>query len=201
MADRPQAVSERAWTVIERLAAEDAAQRAAGLPSSARTRNVDPNTGLFLRISVLSLRPRLIAEIGSSNGLSTLWLASAAQECGGRVIGTEVIPSRAAEANAHLAAAGYASIAQVRVGDARSTLDGLEEVIDFVFLDAEKDDYVDHLLAIWPRLRVGGVVVADNVVSHDCSTYQSMLRARADAETMTLPLDRGLEWTIKRPAP
>ncbi|MBA3643125.1 MAG: DUF1442 domain-containing protein [Chloroflexia bacterium] len=182
--------------VLRRLYASDAAQRAAGLPSSQRTRNVEYETGLFLKLVARSLNAKSVVEIGSSNGVSTVWLARGLP-ADGTITGTEILPERAAEANANLAEAGLANVARIVAGDARAALVNLPGPFDFAFIDAEKDDYVDHFLAIIDRVHVDGVILADNVVSHDLSAYQSMLRQRDDVETVTLPLDRGLEYTVK----
>ncbi len=182
--------------VLRRLYASDAAQRAAGLPSSQRTRNVEHETGLFLKLLARSLNAKSVVEIGSSNGVSTVWLARGLP-ADGTITGTEVLPERAAEANANLAEAGFANIARIVAGEARATLANLPGPFDLVFIDAEKDDYVDHFLAVIDRVHVGGVILADNVVSHDLSAYQSMLRLRDDVETVTLPLNRGVEYTVK----
>jgi caffeoyl-CoA O-methyltransferase len=188
---------ERIDAILERLYAEDAAQRAAGLPSSQRTRNVERETGRWLALLVRATTAREVLEIGSSNGVSTIWLAEAARENGGRVTGTEILPERAAEANNNLAAAGLAAVARVIVGDAQATVASLPGPFDLVFIDAEKDDYVDHLEAVFDRVRPGGLVLADNVISHDVSAYQALLRARTDVETVTIPIDRGVEFTLK----
>ena len=190
-----------AEAVLTRLYAEDTAQRAANLPSAQRTRNVERTTGRFLNLITRSIGASRIVEIGSSNGVSTIWLALAAREHGGSIVGTELLPERAAEANANLAAAGLGETARVVPGDARATVSALPGPFDLVFIDAEKEDYVDHFLGVIDRLRPGGLVIADNVISHDLSAYQAMLRARSDVETLTLPLDRGLEYTLKVAAP
>ena len=185
-------------TVLDRLYADDARQRAAGLPSSQRTRNLERETGRWLRLLVLATSARAILEVGSSNGVSTLWLASAAAETGGHVTGTELLPERAAEANANLAEAGLGRVATVRAGDAAATVAGLPGPFDLVFIDAEKDDYVAHFERVVGKVRPGGLVLADNVISHDLSAYQAMLRARPDVETVTVPIGRGVEMTVVR---
>lgn len=190
-------MSPEAAAVLDRLYASDAAQRAAGLPASERTRNVERETGRFLNLLVRSLGARSVLEIGSSNGVSTIWLASAAIDVGGEVAGTEISPERAEEANANLRAAGLASVARVLPGDARTSTGTLRGPFDLIFIDAEKEEYVAHFVAVVDRLRLGGVVVADNVLSHDLAAYQAMLRRRPDLDTVTLPLDRGLEYTVK----
>ena len=190
-------IDERVEAVLERLYEEDAAQRAANLPSSQRTRNVERETGRWLALLVRAMNARQLLEIGSSNGVSTIWLAAAARLNGGKVTGTEILPERAAEANRNLAAAGLDAVARVVAGDARATVASLPGPFDLVFIDAEKDDYVDHFEAVIDRVRSGGLILADNVVSHDLSAYQAMLRARSDVETVTIPIDRGVEFTLK----
>ena len=184
--------------VLDRLYAEDAAQRAAGLPSSQRTRNVDRETGEWLNLLIRATGAKNILEIGSSNAVSTILLADAARANGGRVTGTEIIPERAAEANRNLAEAGLADVATVIAGNAQDTTEGLQGPFDLVFIDAEKDDYSAHLLAIIDRVRPGGLILADNVVSHDVTAYQKLVRERDDLETVTIPLNRGIEFTLKR---
>jgi caffeoyl-CoA O-methyltransferase len=190
-------IDERAEAVLERLYTEDAAQRAAGLPSSQRTRNLERDTGRWLALLARATDAREVLEIGSSNGVSTIWLAAAAQHNGGRVTGTEILPERAADANRNLADAGLDAVARVVAGDARTTVASLPGPFDIVFIDAEKDDYVDHFQAVADRVGPGGLILADNVISHDLSEYQAMLRSRSDVETVTIPIGRGVEFTLK----
>jgi predicted O-methyltransferase YrrM len=190
-------IDERIDAVLVRLYAEDATQRAAGLPSSQRTRNVERETGRWLALLVHATKARQLLEIGSSNGVSTIWLAAAARQNGGWVTGTEILPERAAEANRNLANAELDAVARVVAGDARATVDSLPGPFDLVFIDAEKDDYVDHFETVAGRVRPGGLILADNVISHDLSAYQAMLRSRSDVETVTIPIDRGVEFTLK----
>jgi caffeoyl-CoA O-methyltransferase len=190
-------LQERIDAVLERLYADDADQRAAGLPSSQRTRNVERTTGHWLSLLVRATNAREVLEIGSSNGVSTIWLATAARQNGGRVAGTEILSERARDANNNLAAAGLDAVARVMAGDARSTVASLPGPFDLVFIDAEKDDYVDHLEAVVDRVRIGGLILADNVTSHDLSAYQAAVRARNDLETVMIPIDRGVEFTLK----
>jgi caffeoyl-CoA O-methyltransferase len=190
-------IDERIDAVLERLYAEDGAQRAAGLPSSQRTRNVERQTGRWLALLVRATNARELLEIGSSNGVSTIWLAAAARQNGGQIIGTEILPERVAEANRNLAEAGLDGVARVVAGEARATVASLPGPFDLVFIDAEKDDYVDHFAAVVDRVEIGGLILADNVISHDLSAYQAMLRSRSDVETVTVPIDRGVEFTVK----
>jgi caffeoyl-CoA O-methyltransferase len=189
--------NERARGVLDRLHAADQAQREAGLPQAARTRNVTAPTGALLYSLVRAAQPRMIVEIGSSNGYSTIWLALAARAYDGRVVGSEILPERAKEANENLERAGLSAFAVVEVGDG-SEVAAAFPTIDMVFLDAEKDDYPRHFLSVAGRVRAGGLILTDNVVSHDCSSLLRMIRDRHDMVTQTLPFERGIELTLKR---
>ena len=185
--------------LIDALYAADQDQRASGLPSSERTRNVDLTTGAFLWQMVVATRPKRILEIGSSNGLSTLFLASAAKRVGARLVGTEILPERARTNNHQLAEAGLDDCATVLAVDHRQADEVAAERWDFVFIDAEKDDYAAHLQAIEPRLIPGAVVLADNVISHDCTAYQEYVRTSGAYATTTVTQDRGIELSIFTP--
>lgn len=182
--------------IIDRLQAEDHEQREAGLPVSERTRNVTPETGAFLWQAVVAHRPRAILEIGSSNGLSTMILASAAARIGATVLGTELVPQRVEQNNRQLAEAGLADSARVIAEDHRTSATVHAQEWDFVFLDAEKDDYLPHLQAILPYLAPGTVILTDNVISHDCRVFQEFVRASPLFTTFTIPLDRGMEYSV-----
>ena len=185
-------------TVLDRLYAADAAERAAGLPSSARKRNVDRESGLFLSLMARAANSRSILEIGSSNGVSTIWLALAARQTGGHVLSLELDPTRAREAQANLAEAGLADVATVRCGDALAGIQQPDGPFDFVFIDAEKNDYWRHVQNVIELVQPNGLIIADNVISHDITDYQQFVRDRDDLDTITLPLNRGLELSLKR---
>ncbi len=191
-------IDARAAAVLATMRAAGSEERRRGLPSIERARNVDEETARYLYLTVCATRPPQILEVGSSNGLSTIWLALAARTYGGTVIGTEILPARAVEAAANLASAGVAEVARVLPGDAHETVAALDGPFAFVFLDAQNNDYNAHFATFFPKVARGGLIITDNVISHDCTPFQAMLRARADVLTMTVPLERGLEVTLKR---
>ena len=190
-------INPRAEAVIDRLYADDARQRAANLPSMLRTRNLNYEAGAFVNLLARAVNAKRILEIGSSNGVSTLWWAMAMVETEGKVTGTELMPERAAAANANLAEAGLTAFGHVLSGPAGESLRHLDPGFDILFIDAEKDDYPDHFRAAFPLLRVGGLLVADNVISHDLSKFQQMLRERTDTQASTVPIGQGLEVALK----
>lgn len=88
-------------------------------------------------------------------------------------------------------------MATVLAGAATEHLSSLSGPFDLIFIDAEKDDYVHHLHGVLPLLRDGGLLLADNVISHDLSEYQRTLKSLPGIQTVTLPLGRGLEFSLK----
>ena len=105
---------------------------------------------------------------------------------------------RAAAWRANVADARLEEWADVVEGDAHETLRGIEDVFDVVFLDAEKDDYETLFGLVRPLLEPGGIVVADNVLSHaeTLAAYSTARQADPTLSSVTVPLDRGLELTV-----
>ncbi len=179
--------------VLARLEARDASERAHDVPRAERLRQIPRDVGRFLQALVLASRPRTIVEIGASGGYSTTWLASAALHVGARVATLEIDPVKVALASAAINDAGFASVATVVAGDAFAWLRARKEPIDFVFLDAEKEDYAAFLDLITPLLPAGGVLVADNLLSHPDDLAAFRQRALADPRLagLVVPIGRG----------
>jgi predicted O-methyltransferase YrrM len=182
-------------SVLERLETEDADERARGVPREQRARQVARTTGQFLFAFVAPQTDAEVLEIGASRGYSTIWLAAGARYLGGRVLSLEADPAKCAAWRENVSAAGLEDWAELVEGDAFETLPRIDDVFDVVFLDAEKDDYEPLFMLARTMLEPGAVVIADNVLSH-AETLASYSRARqADPtfQSVTVPLDRGLE--------
>jgi predicted O-methyltransferase YrrM len=183
---------------MARLEAEDARERAEGVPVALRSRAVAPTTGRFLFALVAPNAGCEVLEIGGSRGYSTLWLAAAARILGGHVVSLEQDPAKCAAWRANVEEAGLSEWAELVEGDAHETLAGLDDVFDVVFLDAEKDDYETLFARARPLVEPGGLVVADNVLSHadPLAEYSRARQADPSLSSVTVPLDRGLELTV-----
>jgi predicted O-methyltransferase YrrM len=188
-------LDERVRTVLERLAAEDAAERAQGLPSAVRARAVVPTTGRFLFTLVSPQADCEVLEIGGSRGYSTIWLAAGVRTLGGRVLSLENDPLKVEAWRQNVADAGLEEWAELVPGDARETLAAIDDVFDVVFIDAEKEDYEDYFALARQKVEPGGVFVADNVLSHPdpLAQYSAARQADPTLVSVTVPLDRGLE--------
>ena len=188
-------LDDRVRAVLARMEAVDAAEREAGLPSELRARQVSPTTGRFLFSLVAGQAGCEVLELGGSRGYSAIWLASAARILGGRVLSVEVDPQRAELWRANVSDAGLDEWAELVEGNALEVLERLDDTFDVVFIDAEKDDYERLFELARPRLEPGGLVVADNVLSHveTLGAYSAARQADPGLVSVTVPLDRGLE--------
>jgi predicted O-methyltransferase YrrM len=191
-------LDDRVRSVLDRLHAEDADERARGLPPAERSRAVAKTTGQFLFALVSPQCDCEVLEIGASRGYSTLWLAAGVRLLGGRVLSLEQDPAKADAWRANIAEAGLDEWAELVEGDAAQSLPRIDDVFDVVFLDAEKDDYERLFQAARPKLEPGALVVADNVLSHaeTLGEYVQARQADPTLESVTVPLDRGLELSI-----
>jgi caffeoyl-CoA O-methyltransferase len=191
-------IDERALSVLARLEAEDAAEREAGLPAMQRSRQVAPTTGRFLFALAACQAGIAVLEIGASRGYSSIWLAAGARVLGGQVTSLENDPAKCAAWRANLADAGLEEWAELVESDAFETLGATEDTFDLVFLDAEKDDYEALFALARPLLEPGGLLVADNVLSHveTLGAYSAARKADPTLSSVTVPLDRGLELSV-----
>jgi predicted O-methyltransferase YrrM len=190
-------LDDRVRSVISRLEEEDRREREEGLPASVRSRQVAPATGRFLFALVAPCSSASVLEIGGSRGYSTIWLAAGARMLGGTVTSLEVDPEKCTAWRENIAAAGLEEWADLIEGDAFTTLPALEDVFDVVFLDAEKGDYEALFRLVRDKVEPGALVVADNVLSHDeLHAYAPARQADSTLESVTVPLDRGLELSI-----
>jgi caffeoyl-CoA O-methyltransferase len=188
----------RVHAVLARLEQEDAAEREAGLPSAQRSRQVEPTTGRFLFALAACQAGVEVLEIGGSRGYSSIWLASGARVLGGRLTSLESDPAKCAAWRANIAEAGLDEWAELLEGDAHATLAAAKDTFDLVFLDAEKEDYEALFGLVRPLLEPGGLVVADNVLSHVAAlgAYSASRQADPGLSSVTVPLDRGLELSV-----
>jgi predicted O-methyltransferase YrrM len=186
-------VDERLARVLKRLEAEDRADRSDGTPRERRLRAVTPDVGRFLNILAKAIGARRILEVGTSGGYSTLWLADAARETGGSVTTLEIDPAKVDRAQRNLAEAGADGLVAVVPGDARETIAALEPGFGFIFLDAEKELYLELLDPLVRLLRPGGVLVADNLLSHaeELAAFREAAEGHPELECVLVPIPRG----------
>ena len=188
-------LDEKVLAVLERLRQEDAEEREQGVARELRARAVAPTTGRFLFSLVAPQNACEVLEVGGSRGYSSIWLAAGVRILGGRVLSLEHDPAKCAAWRRNVADAGLEEWAELVEGDAFETLPEIEDGFDVVFIDAEKEDYERLFALARPKLEPGGLVVADNVLSHEeaLGVYSRARQTDPTLVSVTVPLDRGLE--------
>lgn len=188
-------MDDRVRAVLERLEAEDADERERGVERELRSRQVARTTGQFLFALVAPQTDCEVLEIGGSRGYSTIWLSAGVRYLGGRVLSLEADPAKCEAWRLNIAEAGLEETAELIEGDAFETLLAIDDVFDVVFIDAEKEHYEALFDLARPKVEPGALFVADNVLSHEESlgAYSRARQADPTLESVTVPLDRGLE--------
>ena len=185
--------------LLETLAAlgEDNDARETARPR--RMLNITRDTGRLLWIVLRAARATRILEVGTSNAFSTIWLADAARAMGGHVTTLELDPDKIALARANLARAGLDGVVDIVEGRAADTLRTLPGPFDVVFLDADRASYLTYLELVVPKLRPGGLLIADNVTSHAQELEDFLRRVKSHPElfSVTVPVGNGEEIALK----
>ena len=194
-------LDDRVRAVLARLEAEDAKEREEGVSRELRGRQVARTTGQFLFALVAPQWDCEVLEIGGSRGYSSIWFAAGARHLGGRVLSLEADPAKVEAWRRNVAEAGLEETAELIEGDAFETLPEVKDVFDIVFIDAEKDDYERLFQLVRDKVEPGGLFVADNVLSHadPLAEYSPARQADPTLESVTVPLDRGLELSVVLP--
>lgn len=135
---------------------------AAGMPAI----HISGAQGAVLQVLLTAIGAERVLEIGSLGGYSAIVMARVLPPTG-KVVCLEVNPTYCAFIERQAARAGFADRIEVRCGAALETLDALplEPLFDAVFIDADKPNYCHYLERCYPRVRQGGLIIADNTLA------------------------------------
>jgi predicted O-methyltransferase YrrM len=189
--DIPEPIDRRMVT----LEAMDARDRQDGTPHLQRVRQIPPVTGRLLALLAAGAPPGAWIEAGTSAGYSALWLALAARATNRSLTTFELLPEKVALAQETFRVAQVEDVVTLVAGDVRAELDAeAYRDIAFCFLDAEKDIYGDVYTLVVPRLVRGGLLLADNVISHGEQLAPFVQHAEADprVDALVLTVGKGL---------
>ena len=144
-----------------------------------------PDKAKLLASCVEKAKPSLIVECGTAIGYSGLWILRVLRNLGtGRLITVEIEEDNAQRARANFEAAGVAELVDSRIGDAAEVLKTIQDPVDFLFLDNNKDGYFACFQAIQSRLTNPATIVADNVGrAEQMADYLEYVRSHYDSET------------------
>ncbi len=149
------------------LAANDFEKNAlnvlANIQENQRYRNVPRHDGRLLRILAESMGAKNVIELGASTGYSGIWFGLALKKTGGKLTTYEIDAGRAATARENFKKARMEDLITLVEGDAHQEIKKLKGTIDIVFLDADKEGYIDYLDKLLPDVRSGGLIIAHNI--------------------------------------
>jgi predicted O-methyltransferase YrrM len=171
---------------------------------------ISKNIGMFYNIMLKSINAKKILEIGMSVGYSGLWFADAVMsntQSDGQIITIDRERFKIDNAKKNFEEAGVSSLIKIRDGDARKVLHDIKEefgknYFDFIFIDADKESYIEYFDLCLPLVRKGGMIGADNILLPErfnemMVDYLSHVRSNPNVQSVTIPIDNGEEITIK----
>jgi caffeoyl-CoA O-methyltransferase len=144
---------------------------------------VSRSEGQILHALVKDVDAKTVVEIGTFRGYSGTWIALALRETGGRLTTYEIDPEYAAIARANFRRAGVGDLVTIVLGDAHLELPKATGAVDLAFIDADKEGYLDYLEKLLPRVRVGGLIVADNANMSGAEPFRDALLANKALDT------------------
>ena len=179
------------------------------VPSEKRLNCISKNIGTFYNIMLKSIHAKNILEIGMSVGYSGLWFADAimSNTQDGQIITIDREQFKIDTATRNFEEAGVSSLIKIREGEARKILHEIKEefgenYFDFIFIDADKESYIEYFDLCLPLVRKGGIIAADNILFPErfnkmMADYLSHVRNNPNVQSVTVPIDNGEEVTIK----
>jgi len=159
--------------------------------------NVPVEDGRLLRLLTETVGAKHVVEIGTSNGYSGIWLCLALRTTGGKLTTHEIDSGRASLARKNFKRAGVDKIVTLVEGDAHENVTKLKEPIDVVFIDADKEGYIDYLKKLLPLVRPGGLILAHNVPG-SAADYVKAVTTSPELETVFYLQGNGVGVTLKK---
>jgi predicted O-methyltransferase YrrM len=164
-----------------------------------RRMNVPAADGRLLRLLAESIGAKTIVEFGTSNGVSAIWMSLALRKTDGKLITHEIDPDTAALARKNFAAVGVADIVTVVEGDGHAKATDLKGPIDLVFIDADKQGYLDYFQKTLPLVRPGGLICAHNMSPRMADPeFAKAITTNPDVETLFYMDGGGMSVTLKK---
>ena len=158
--------------------------------------NVPLADGRMLRLLTEAAGAKHVVEFGTSTGYSGLWFCMALQKTGGKLTTFDIDARRIATARKYFQQAGVVSMVTIIEGDAHQTVNKLKEPVDVVFIDADKEGYVDYLNKVLPLVRPGGLILGHN--TNMVPDYLKAVSGNPDLETVFYNEGGGLSVTLKK---
>ncbi len=163
--------------------------------------SVPPEDGRVLRLLAETTGAKHVVEVGTSSGYAAIWFCLALRTTGGKLTTHEIDADRASLARENFKRAGVDQLVALVEGDAHETVTRLKGPIDIVFIDADKDGYLDYLNKLLPLVRPGGLILAHNTtdVASRMQDYLEAITTNPELETIFLhEQGSGIGVTLKK---
>jgi len=186
-------IDDRMAKTMRHLEKLDAEQRRLHLPTPQRLCAVPPETGRFIALLAAAAPAGALLEIGTSGGYSTMWLSRAARERGQRAHSFELSEFKIGLARETFAQTGIADLVDLTEGDVREHLPACRDIA-FCFMDHNKAQYIECYDLLVPNLVGGGLLAADNILSHQEALQDFVAHVAADTrvDSMVVPIGKGV---------
>lgn len=162
--------------------------------------NISPESANFLNMLIKISGAKNVVEIGTSNGYSGIWIANALKETGGHLTTIEYYEKRIALARENFKKCEVDDIITIKQGSACEVLETLEGKFDFVFIDANKSEYLKYFELVNSKLKNGGIIAADNITSHaeKVAPFVEKIKSDSNYQVEILDLPGGMLIGLKR---
>lgn len=164
------------------------------------TMSVPRDDGRMLRVLTEAAGARNVVELGTSNGYSGLWFCLALEKTKGHLTTFDIDQERSEKARANFRRAGVESLVTQVLGDAHEEVTRLKDPIDVLFIDADKEGYLDYLTKLLPLVRPGGLILSHNMASpYPDARYVKAITTNPELETLFVNMhDQGLGVSLKK---
>ena len=178
------------------------------IPNSEKLLAIGRDTGIFYNILLHTMKAKNILEIGMSTGYSTMWFADAISKTNGKIITIDVDQKKIERAKKNFKETRLDNFIEIRKGDALEVLSEIskeknfQDFFDFVFIDADKERYIQYFDSVFPLVKPGGVIGADNILYPErfqkfTIPYVEHVRKNPKIQSVTIPIDNGEELSLK----
>jgi len=181
------------------------------IPHDERMLAITKDTGIFYNTILRMQKPKRILEIGTSTGYSSLWFADAVLGLKTEILTIEQSQKKIDMATRNFKSAGVSKIIQIKQGNAKDVLNQMlkefrknksRKYFDFIFIDADKEEYRFYFDASLKLLKKGGIIAADNIIYPErfqmyIKKYMDYVYTKKNIQTSIIPIGNGQQISIK----
>ena len=181
------------------------------IPHDERMLAITKDTGIFYNTILRMQKPKRILEIGTSTGYSSLWFADAVLGLKTKILTIEQSQKKIEMATRNFKSAGVSKIIQIKQGNAKDILNQMlkefrknksKKYFDFIFIDADKEEYRFYFDASLKLLKKGGIIAADNIIYPErfqmyIKKYMDYVYTKKNIQTSIIPIGNGQQISIK----